>query len=149
MELLKTINGIFWGWLVAGLLLGTGIFFAFRLSFPQIRYFPKLFGALMHNRKAGDGKGVSGFGALCAALSSQLGTGSLVGVATALASGGPGAIFWMWVTALLGMASVSARPSSPSFSAKATATAPIAAAPPTICRAGSTAARSPSPSPSA
>ncbi|SUX19789.1 Na+/alanine symporter [Cardiobacterium valvarum] len=103
MELLKTINGIFWGWLVAGLLLGTGIFFAFRLSFPQIRYFPKLFGALMHNRKADDGKGVSGFGALCAALSSQLGTGSLVGVATALASGGPGAIFWMWVTALLGM----------------------------------------------
>lgn len=103
MEILQTINGIFWGWLVAGLLLGTGIFFAFKLSFPQIRYFPQLLGALLHNKKSKDKKGVSGFSALCAALSSQLGTGSLVGVATALAAGGPGAIFWMWVTALLGM----------------------------------------------
>lgn len=103
MEILRSINAIFWGWLVAGLLLGTGIFFAIRLSFPQIRYFTKLFNALIKNRKSEEKKGVSGFGALCAALSSQVGTGSLVGVATALASGGPGAIFWMWVTALLGM----------------------------------------------
>ncbi|HAX9857505.1 TPA: sodium:alanine symporter family protein [Escherichia coli] len=103
MEILRSINGIFWGWLVAGLLLGTGIFFAIRLSFPQVRYFTKLFNALLKNRKSGEQKGVSGFGALCAALSSQVGTGSLVGVATALASGGPGAIFWMWMTALLGM----------------------------------------------
>lgn len=103
MEFLQSINNIFWGWLVAGLLLGTGIFFAFRLSFPQIRYFTQLFNALTNNKKAADKKGVSGFGALCAALSSQVGTGSLVGVATALASGGPGAIFWMWVTAVLGM----------------------------------------------
>lgn len=103
MEILRSINGIFWGWLVAGLLLGTGVFFAVRLSFPQVRYFTKLFNALINNRKSGENKGVSGFGALCAALSSQVGTGSLVGVATALASGGPGAIFWMWMTALLGM----------------------------------------------
>lgn len=103
MEILRSINGIFWGWLVAGLLLGTGVFFAVRLSFPQIRYFTKLFTALARSRTKGDKKGVSGFGALCAALSSQVGTGSLVGVATALASGGPGAIFWMWITALLGM----------------------------------------------
>lgn len=103
MEMLRLINGIFWGWLVAGLLLGTGVFFAIRLSFPQVRYFTKLFNALLKNRKTKEKKGVSGFGALCAALSSQVGTGSLVGVATALASGGPGAIFWMWMTALLGM----------------------------------------------
>jgi len=103
MEILRSINAIFWGWLVAGLLLGTGVFFAIRLSFPQIKYFTKIFNALINSRKSGDKKGVSGFGALCAALSSQVGTGSLVGVATALASGGPGAIFWMWVTALLGM----------------------------------------------
>lgn len=103
MEILRSINEIFWGWLVAGLLLGTGIFFAIRLSFPQVRYFTKLFNALLKNRKSGEQKGVSGFGALCAALSSQVGTGSLVGVAIALASGGPGAIFWMWMTALLGM----------------------------------------------
>lgn len=103
MEILRSINTVFWGWLVAGLLLGTGIYFAIRLSFPQIRYFTKIFYALSRKRNTGEEKGVSGFSALCAALSSQVGTGSLVGVATALASGGPGAIFWMWVTALLGM----------------------------------------------
>ncbi|EPO5264131.1 alanine/glycine:cation symporter family protein [Providencia rettgeri] len=103
MEFLQSINNIFWGWLVAGLLLGTGIFFAFRFSFPQIRYFTQLFNVFKNNKKSSNEKGVSGFGALCAALSSQVGTGSLVGVATALASGGPGAIFWMWVTAILGM----------------------------------------------
>lgn len=103
MEFLQSINNIFWGWLVAGLLLGTGIFFAFRFSFPQIRYFTQLFNVFTNKKKSTDGKSVSGFGALCAAFSSQVGTGSLVGVATALASGGPGAIFWMWVTAILGM----------------------------------------------
>jgi len=103
MEILQSINNIFWGWLVAGLLLGTGLFFAIRLSFPQIRYFPQLFNALTGEKKQKDKTTISGFGALCAALSSQVGTGSLVGVATALASGGPGAIFWMWVTAILGM----------------------------------------------
>lgn len=104
MVILQAINNVFWGWLVASLLLGTGIFFAIRLAFPQIRYFSQLFKVLINSNKLTDKGGVSGFGALCAALSSQVGTGSLVGVATALASGGPGAIFWMWVTAILGMA---------------------------------------------
>ena len=102
MELLHAVNGIFWGWLVAGTLLGTGVFFAFRLAVPQFRSFTSLFGNLIDSMKAKDG--ISGFSALCAALGGQVGTGSLVGVATALASGGPGAIFWMWMTAVLGMA---------------------------------------------
>ncbi|UDG81227.1 Amino-acid carrier protein AlsT [Candidatus Hartigia pinicola] len=103
MEFLQSINNVFWGWLIAGLLLGSGIFFAVRLSFPQIRYFRQLFSVLTDKKKSVNEKDISGFGALCGALSSQVGTGSLVGVASALASGGPGAIFWMWVTGLLGM----------------------------------------------
>ena len=102
MEVVKALNGIFWGWLVAGTLLGTGVFFAARLGVPQVRYFTSLFKNLLDNMKAKDG--ISGFSALCAAMGGQVGTGSLVGVATALASGGPGAIFWMWMTAVLGMA---------------------------------------------
>ena len=86
-------------------LLLTGIFFTLRLGFPQIKYFGRLFGNLFESMKkdSSDGGGVSGFGALCAAVGGQVGTGSLVGVATALVSGGPGAIFWMWMTAVLGM----------------------------------------------
>lgn len=101
MEVIQSINGIFWGWLVAGILLCTGLFFTIKLKFIQVTYFTKLFSNLKASMKSEGG--VSGFGALCAAVGGQVGTGSLVGVATALASGGPGAIFWMWVTALLGM----------------------------------------------
>lgn len=101
MEIIKALNGIFWGWLVAGILLSTGIFYTILLRFPQVRHFKQLFTNIIDGMKAKDG--VSGFGALCAAVGGQVGTGSLVGVATALASGGPGAIFWMWVTAILGM----------------------------------------------
>ena len=105
MEIVRQLNGIFWGWLVAGILLCNGLFFTLRLHFPQIRYFTRLFGNLLCSMRS-DSKepgGVSGFSALCAAVGGQVGTGSLVGVATALASGGPGAIFWMWMTAILGM----------------------------------------------
>ena len=101
MEIIKALNSIFWGWLVAGVLLACGVFFTFSLTVPQLRYFTKLLSNLK-GANSGEG-GVSGFGALCAAVGSEVGTGSLVGVATALASGGPGAIFWMWVTAVLGM----------------------------------------------
>jgi AGCS family alanine or glycine:cation symporter len=101
MEIIKGLNSIFWGWLVAGVLLSCGVYFTFRLRAPQLRYFTKLLSNLKHANA--DEGGVSGFGALCAAVGSEVGTGSLVGVATALASGGPGAIFWMWVTAVFGM----------------------------------------------
>ncbi|WP_315118259.1 sodium:alanine symporter family protein [uncultured Clostridium sp.] len=101
MGIIKTLNGIFWGWLIAGLLLSIGVFYTILLKFPQVRHFKQLFTNIIAGMKKKDG--VSGFGALCAAVGGQVGTGSLVGVATALASGGPGAIFWMWVTAILGM----------------------------------------------
>lgn len=102
MEIIKALNGIFWGWLIAGILLGTGLYFAIRMKAPQVRYFTHLFGNLRKTMSTKEG-GISGFAALCAAVGGQVGTGSLVGVATALASGGPGAIFWMWMTAVLGM----------------------------------------------
>ena len=80
-----------------------------RLRFPQIRHIKEVFGTLQVRKqqpeeKEGDKKAISGFAALCAAVGGQVGTGSLVGVASALAAGGPGALFWMWVTALVGMA---------------------------------------------
>ena len=101
MEIIKAVNGIFWGWLIAGLLLSCGIFYTIRLGVPQVRYFTQLVPNLW--KASRDATGVSAFGALCSAIGSEVGAGSLVGVATALASGGPGAIFWMWVTAILGM----------------------------------------------
>ena len=101
MEIIQAINGIFWGWLIAGILLSCGIFYTIRLGFPQVRYFTQLIPNLW--KASRDTSGVSAFGALCSAIGSEVGAGSLVGVATALASGGPGAIFWMWITAILGM----------------------------------------------
>lgn len=101
MEVIKALNSIFWGWLVAGVLLSCGIFYTLRLAFPQVRYFTKLVRNLW--TASANTKGVSAFSALCSAVGSEVGAGSLVGVATALASGGPGAIFWMWITAILGM----------------------------------------------
>lgn len=101
MEVIKAINGVFWGWLIAGILLSCGIFYTIRLGFPQVRYFTQLIPNLW--KASRNATGVSAFGALCSAIGREVGAGSLVGVATALASGGPGAIFWMWVTAILGM----------------------------------------------
>ena len=101
MEVIKAINGVFWGWLIAGILLSCGIFYTIRLGFPQVRYFTQLIPNLW--KASRNATGVSAFGALCSAIGSEVGAGSLVGVATALASGGPGAVLWMWVTAILGM----------------------------------------------
>ena len=110
------VSGFIWGgtWngaqvlpvgFLAVLLLGTGLVFMFRLAFlPVRRLFPAL-GEVWAGRKAqGEGGAITPWQALSTALSGQVGTGNLAGVATALSLGGPGAIFWMWVTALLGMA---------------------------------------------
>jgi AGCS family alanine or glycine:cation symporter len=110
------ISGFIWGgtWngeqllpvgFLAVLLLGTGMFFMLRLGFlPIRRLFPAL-GEVWRGRTAqGEGGAITPWQALSTALSGQVGTGNLAGVATAITLGGPGAIFWMWVTALLGMA---------------------------------------------
>jgi len=103
-ELITTINGWAWGPVMLVLLLGTGIYLSLGLRFITIRKIPQAFRLLLSGRK-GDGEGdISPFSALMTSLSATIGTGNIAGVATALALGGPGALFWMWITALVGMA---------------------------------------------
>jgi AGCS family alanine or glycine:cation symporter len=103
-ELIATINGIAWGPVMLLLLLGTGIYLTLGLGFLTLRKLPTGFGLLFRGRR-GDGAGdISPFSALMTSLSATIGTGNIAGVATALTLGGPGALFWMWITALFGMA---------------------------------------------
>ncbi|GAB4388634.1 MAG: sodium:alanine symporter family protein [Thermodesulfovibrionales bacterium] len=99
------IAGYVWGVPSIVLLVGTGLYLTLRLRFVQIRGFRHSL-ALISGRydRAGDPGEVTHFQALSAALSATIGTGNIAGVATAIAFGGPGAVFWMWVTALVGMA---------------------------------------------
>ncbi|WP_417467867.1 alanine/glycine:cation symporter family protein [Maricaulis sp.] len=98
------VNGIVWGPPMLLLLLGTGIYLTVGLGFMPLRKIGFAFGELMKGRKS-EGEGdVTPFAALMTALSSTIGTGNIAGVAVAIAIGGPGALFWMWMTALVGMA---------------------------------------------
>lgn len=107
-EVLKNIDGIVWGLPLLILLVGTGIYFTFKLNFIQMFKLPLAIKYLFLNdddKSDNEAKGeVSSFAALCTALSATIGTGNIVGVATAIATGGPGALFWMWVAAFFGMA---------------------------------------------
>lgn len=107
-EVLKNIDGIVWGPHLLILLVGTGIYFTFKLNFIQMFKLPLAIKYLFLNdddKSDNEAKGeVSSFAALCTALSATIGTGNIVGVATAIATGGPGALFWMWVAAFFGMA---------------------------------------------
>jgi AGCS family alanine or glycine:cation symporter len=98
------INGYAWGPAMLVLLLGTGIYLSLRLGFLTLRKIPMAFGLLLGGF-SGQGEGdIPPFKALMTSLSATIGTGNIAGVATAVALGGPGAIFWMWITALFGMA---------------------------------------------
>jgi alanine or glycine:cation symporter, AGCS family len=97
------MNDLLWGSILVYLLVGVGIYFTFRLSFIQVRHFGHMFSVLKNSRQH-DGAGISSFQALCTSLAARVGTGNMAGVAVALTVGGPGAIFWMWVTAMVGMA---------------------------------------------
>ncbi|MBU3919358.1 MAG: amino acid carrier protein, partial [Alphaproteobacteria bacterium] len=90
---------------IAVLLLGTGLFFMLRIGFRPIRRLLPAMGEVWAGRKGnGDPSAITPFQALTTALSGQVGTGNIVGVATAITLGGPGAVFWMWITAIFGMA---------------------------------------------
>lgn len=107
-QIVDAVNGVLWNWLLLILLLGTGIYYTIRLRFIQIRRLPAAFGRLfgnisLHGTRA-DHTGMSSFQALATAVAAQVGTGNIAGAATAIAAGGPGAIFWMWVSAFFGMA---------------------------------------------
>ena len=103
-QIIDSANRVIWGPGMLLLLLGTGVFLTIGLRGMTISRIPHAFGHLLQGRKgSGDGE-ISPFNALMTALSSTVGTGNIAGVATAIGIGGPGALFWMWCTALVGMA---------------------------------------------
>ncbi|MBQ0776383.1 MAG: alanine:cation symporter family protein [Pseudomonas sp.] len=97
------LNNIFWGYVLIYGLLAVGVFFTFRLGFLQFLHFGEMIKAIRGSRES-DESGISPFQALCTSLASRVGTGNIAGVAVALYLGGAGAIFWMWMVALVGMA---------------------------------------------
>ena len=103
--LLEKINSIVWGAPTLCLILGTGLWLSIRTGFVQFRRFPQALRRFLGMLKPSDTQpgAVSPFQALCTALAATVGIGNLAGVAGAIAIGGPGAIFWMWICALLGM----------------------------------------------
>lgn len=105
-NIVSTINGVVWGPYMLALLLGTGIFLTVGLNVMPIRKIPTGFRLLWGGRRSdrSDAGELSPFNALMTSLSATVGTGNIAGVATAVVLGGPGALFWMWITALVGMA---------------------------------------------
>lgn len=102
-QFLETVNRWVWGAPALILILGVGLFFTIWLDFFQFRLLPKAFRHFWNRITCRNEEGTSSFRALCTALAATVGTGNLVGVAGAIALGGPGSIFWMWVCGLLGM----------------------------------------------
>ena len=102
LELLKALDAFVWGPPLLILLVGTGIYLTIRLGLLQVARLPKAF-QLIFTKDKGQGD-VSSFAALCTALAATVGTGNIIGVATAIKVGGPGALFWMWMAAFFGMA---------------------------------------------
>lgn len=102
LELLKALDAFVWGPPLLILLVGTGIYLTIRLGLLQVARLPKAF-QLIFTKDKGHGD-VSSFAALCTALAATVGTGNIIGVATAIKVGGPGALFWMWMAAFFGMA---------------------------------------------
>lgn len=101
---LGKIDSFVWGIPLIALILLSGLFLTIRLKGVQFRGLPHAFKKMFANEKSGQHGEVSSFAALCTALSATIGTGNIVGVATAVVAGGPGALFWMWLAALVGMA---------------------------------------------
>lgn len=101
-NLLNTIDGYVWGVPMLVILMGTHIFLTFRLGFIQ-RYIFRAIKISFSRKREGDGD-ISHFGALTTSLAATVGAGNIVGVGTAIASGGPGAVFWMWLTGVFGIA---------------------------------------------
>lgn len=102
-EILTSINDFIWGAPLMILILAGGIYLTFRLRLLQLRKLPLALKWMVKNEEEGDGD-VTSFAALCTALSATIGTGNIVGVATAICAGGPGALFWMLAAAFFGMA---------------------------------------------
>ena len=102
-DILNFISGLLWGHLLIYLLIAAGVFFTIRLGFIQFTQFPYMVKVMWHSREGAEG-GISSFQAFCTSLAARVGTGNMAGVGVALYLGGPGAIMWMWLIALIGMA---------------------------------------------
>ena len=102
--LLKRIDDLVWGVPLIALILLVGVFMTIRLRGLQVRHLPLAVRNLITNEKAQESGEVTPFASLCTALSATIGTGNIVGVATALVAGGPGALFWMVAAAIVGTA---------------------------------------------
>lgn len=105
-KIMETLSGWVWGPYMLVLIVGTGVFLTFRLLFWQFRILPLAFKQVFckHDKAQKEPGDISHFASLMTALSATIGTGNIAGVATACVLGGPGAVFWMWMTALFGMA---------------------------------------------
>ena len=105
-QVISTINDFLWTYILLAALLGCGVWFTWRTRFVQFRMIGEMIRLLGDSAKKFDhGKRpISSFQAFAVSLASRVGTGNLAGVATAIALGGPGAVFWMWVIALIGAA---------------------------------------------
>ena len=103
-SIVSAVNNIVWSPLLVILLIFAGLYFSFKTRFVQVRRFGLMVKSLFAGNTADkkDRKGITSFEAFCIALSGRVGTGNIVGVATAIALGGPGAIFWMWIIAFFG-----------------------------------------------
>ena len=110
LDVIKTMNSWLWSFGLLIILCGTGIYFTIRLKFIQVRKFGEgcriVFGHFKINGEKKEHGEMTPFQSLATAIAAQVGTGNLTGAATALISGGPGAIFWMWVSAFFGMATI-------------------------------------------
>ena len=100
-KIVSAVNQIVWSPALVVLLIFAGLYFSFRSRFVQVRRFGLMVRSLFAE-SSGDKKGISSFEAFCIALSGRVGTGNIIGVATAIALGGPGSIFWMWIIAFFG-----------------------------------------------
>ena len=101
---LSNLDNMIWGLPLIIAILATGLFLTVRLKGLQFRKLPTAIKEIFTNEVSGEHGDVTSFQALCTALSATIGTGNIVGVATAIAAGGPGALFWMWLAALVGTA---------------------------------------------
>jgi AGCS family alanine or glycine:cation symporter len=102
-DIIDKVDGWVWGWVLIILILAAGVWLSVRTGFVQLKHLGKALKYMVKNEDGGEGE-VTSFGALCTALSATIGTGNIVGVATAICLGGPGALFWMLIAAFFGMA---------------------------------------------
>ena len=108
LKLIDGLNTFLWSYILIAMLITLGLYFTVRTKFVQFRYFKEMFrllgdGASKENKEEGK---VSSFQAFCISTASRVGTGNIAGIAIAIVTGGPGAIFWMWLIALVGSAAV-------------------------------------------